>query len=112
MSRGNCKILVLAPTNKACDVLTKKLIESNENYTWHGRFVSIGEDFIESSGALIDRDNQLYNEDKCCIISTIARLPYDGFVQYSDEANLLKDINWDFVIIDETSMIPLVQTPS
>ena len=25
MSRGNCKILVLAPTNKACDVLTKKL---------------------------------------------------------------------------------------
>ncbi len=109
MSRGNCKILVLAPTNKACDVLTKKLIESNDDYTWLGRFVSTGEDFIESSGALIDRDNLLYNDDKCCIISTISRLPYDGFVQYSEESNLLKDINWDFVIIDEASMIPLVQ---
>lgn len=105
----SCRILVLAPTNKACDVLTRKLIEtSKDGYSWLGRFVATGEELIESSGALIDRASNLYTEDKCCIVSTIARLPYDGFTQ-SPEHELLRDIEWDFVIVDEASMIPLVQ---
>jgi len=109
MERGKCKILVLAPTNKACDVLAHKLIESGEDYSWLGRFVATGDEYIESSGALIDRDSTISEEDRCCVISTIARLPYDGFSQISVDNNLLKDISWDFVIIDEASMIPLVQ---
>ena len=109
MELDNCRILVLAPTNKACDVLTRKLIEtSKDGYGWLGRFVATGEEFIESSGALIDRASDLYKKDKCCIVSTIARLPYDGFTQ-SPEHELLRDIEWDFIIIDEASMIPLVQ---
>lgn len=105
----NCKILVLAPTNKACDVLTKKLIEKSSNFCgWLGRFVATGDPDIESSGYLLDRDSQLWQENRCCIISTVARLPYDGF-QSEQGFKPLKDISWDFVIIDEASMIPLVQ---
>ena len=109
MELNHCRILVLAPTNKACDVLTRKLIEtSKDGYGWLGRFVATGEEFIESRGALIDRASDIYTKDKCCIVSTIARLPYDGFTQ-SAERKLLRDIEWDFVIVDEASMIPLVQ---
>ena len=109
MELDNCRILVLAPTNKACDVLTRKLIEtSKDGYSWLGRFVATGEEFIENSGVLIDRASDLYTKDKCCIVSTIARLPYDGFTQ-SSEHELLHDIEWDFIIVDEASMIPLVQ---
>ncbi len=109
MELDYCKVLVLTPTNKACDVLTRKLIETSKgNYSWLGRFVATGEEFIEISGALIDRASELYTKDKCCIVSTMARLPYDGFTQ-SPEHELLRDIKWDFIIVDEASMIPLVQ---
>lgn len=109
MELDSCRILVLAPTNKACDVLTRKLIETSiDGYSWLGRFVATGEEFIENSGALIDRGSDLYKRDKCCIVSTIARLPYDGFT-LSPEHILLRDIEWDFIIVDEASMIPLVQ---
>lgn len=109
MTREECRILVLAPTNKACDVLTKRLIDiSEEDLSWLGRFVATGEESIEKSGVLIDRTSDLWQHDTCCIVSTIARFPYDGFTQFED-SKLLKDIEWDFVIIDEASMIPLVQ---
>ena len=109
MELDNCRMLVLAPTNKACDVLTRKLIEtSKDGYGWLGRFVATGEEFIENNGALIDRTSDLYTKDKCCVVSTIARLPYDGFTQ-SPEHKLLRDIEWDIIIVDEASMIPLVQ---
>lgn len=109
MELDNCRILVLAPTNKACDVLTRKLIEtSTDEHYWLGRFVATGEEYIENNGALIDRASELYEQNKCCIVSTIARLPYDGFTQ-SPNKMLLRDIEWDFIIVDEASMIPLVQ---
>lgn len=99
-----CKILVLAPTNKACDVLCKKILqdENNADISWLGRFVATGDESIETSGILIDRDSDLYTSDKCCIVSTIARLPYDGF-----KYDKLMNIEWDYVIFDEASMISL-----
>lgn len=109
MEREKCRILVLTPTNKACDVLTSKLIECNEDISWLGRFVATGDERIESLGIVVDRDSNICERDKCCIVSTMARLPYDGFTQGQTEPGLLKDIEWDFVIIDEASMIPLVQ---
>lgn len=109
MELDNCRILVLAPTNKACDVLTRKLIEtSTDGHDWLGRFVATGEEFIENKGALIDRASELYEHNKCCIVSTIARLPYDGFTQSPNKMSL-REIEWDFIIVDEASMIPLVQ---
>ena len=99
-----CKILVLTPTNKACDVLCKKIIQdvNNTDVSWLGRFVATGDETIEASGLLIDRESNLYTYDKCCVVSTIARLPYDGF-----KHNKLMDIEWDYVIFDESSMISL-----
>ena len=108
MERPNCRILVLTPTNKACDVLTRSLMKDNGDTSWLGRFVATGDEVIESEGKLIDRSSELYTKDKCCIVSTMARLPYDGFTQ-SSMHSLLRDIEWDFVVVDEASMIPLVQ---
>lgn len=108
MNQPKCRILVLAPTNKACDVITTKLIEKSEDSDlWLGRFVATGEESIESAGVLIKRESNLWRNDKCCIVSTMARLPFDGFTV--SENKKLKDIEWDLVIIDEASMIPLAQ---
>lgn len=108
MNQPKCRILVLAPTNKACDVITTKLMEKSDDCDlWLGRFVATGEESIESAGVLIKRESDLWNNDRCCIVSTMARLPFDGFT--APENKKLKDIEWDLVIIDEASMIPLAQ---
>lgn len=104
----HCKILVLTPTNKACDVITERIAQTTDNPRWLGRFVATGSDIVEQNGLLINRDSELYEEDRCCIVSTIARLPYDGFVVHGG-APRLRELDWDYVIIDEASMIPLAQ---
>ena len=103
---GDCedtKILVLAPTNKACDVLTKKLMDTNEDASWLARFVATGDEGIEKAGHLVDRYSEIVY-GKCCVVSTIARLPYDGFNDWK-----LSEVEWDYIFIDEASMIPLGQ---
>ncbi len=104
----HCKILVLAPTNKACDVITERIALMAENPRWLGRFVATGSEKIEQNGLLINRDSELYEDDQCCVVSTIARLPYDGFVVQGG-APRLRELDWDYVVIDEASMIPLAQ---
>lgn len=107
-NKNDTRILVLAPTNKACDVLVKKIIESTDSYSWLGRFVTTGDPEIEDAYVVCDRDSELYKEDKCCIVTTMARLPYDGF-QNGDGNHFLRDIDWDFIICDEASMLPVSQ---
>lgn len=103
-----CKVLVLAPTNKACDVITEKIAGIAYNPSWLGRFVATASDAIEESELLCNRDSDLDEQEQCCLVSTIARLPYDGF-QRLGGAPRLRDIDWNYVIIDEASMIPLAQ---
>lgn len=103
-----CKILVLTPTNKACDVITEKIADMAYYPSWLGRFVATASDVIEDSDLLCNRDSDLDEQDQCCLVSTIARLPYDGF-QRLGGAPRLRDIDWNYVIIDEASMIPLAQ---
>lgn len=103
-----CKILVLAPTNKACDVITEKIAGIANYPSWLGRFVATASEIIEESDLLCNRDSDLDEQDQCCLVSTIARLPYDGF-QRLGGAPRLRDIDWNYVIIDEASMIPLAQ---
>lgn len=101
------KILVLTPTNKACDVLTLKLLkQSEENYLKVGRFVTTAEAEIEDSGILKGRDSDFYKQTPCCLVTTIARLPYDGFEGAAEQSSL-RNIDWDYIIIDEASMIPI-----
>ena len=103
----DARILVLTPTNKACDVLTLKLLDQSEdNYTRVGRFVATAESEIEESGVLKNRDSEFYKKQPCCLVSTIARLPYDGFSSLDGKGSL-RNIDWDYVIIDEASMIPI-----
>lgn len=105
-----CRILVLAPTNKACDVLMRKIMDA-PGYTDNllsliiGRFVATGDTTIEQDGLVVDRDFDFYNYDKCCLISTITRLSFDGFTD-----KRLTEIDWDYVYVDEASMIPLFQS--
>jgi flagellar biosynthesis GTPase FlhF len=100
---SDCKILVLAPTNKACDVLCRKILHEYKYCSdWLSRFVATGDEIVESSGLVTDRDSTIYFRNKCCVVSTIARLPYDGF-----RYGALKDLKWDYIIFDEASMISL-----
>jgi superfamily I DNA and/or RNA helicase len=107
-SETNCRILVLAPTNKACDVITERIASIANNPRWLGRFVATGSDYIEQNGLLCNRDTDLYEHDQCCLVSTIARLPYDGFVAQGG-APRLRNLDWEYVVIDEASMIPIAQ---
>lgn len=106
--RNTWRILVLAPTNKACDVLVKKIMELDDSYSWLGRFVTTGDPEIEDMGVVCDRDSDIYKDNKCCVVSTMARLPYDWFKDV-DGYHYLKDIDWDLIICDEASMIPIAQ---
>lgn len=99
------RILVLAPTNKACDVLTRKLHELNEGDDgWIWRFVKTDDPFIEDEELVYGRDSQVSRPKKVCVISTITRYAFDGF-----EDGDLRTIEWDYVFIDEASMIPLYE---
>ena len=104
-----CKVLVLTPTNQAADVITKELISANPDtyFDWLGRFVATNDQDIEESGLVSDRKSILYQQDKCCLVSTIARLSYDFFENEDGEKTYIKDIAWDYVVCDEGSMISL-----
>ncbi len=109
MANNNiCRILVLTPTNKACDVIAKKLLEENEeSMLWMRRFVSSDDTELENDGYVCDRETDVYLQEKCCLISTIARLPFDCFTV--PEKMYIRDIKWDYIVIDEASMISLPQ---
>ena len=104
--RPKGKMLVLCPTNKAADVIAQRALSminpASRPENWLFRFVATNEDGLANN--VCSRDSDVWQLDKCCVISTIARFAYDGFAH----ANL-KDIDWDYVVIDEASMIPLAQ---
>lgn len=103
----SCRILVLAPTNTACDELARKIQEySKGECPWLYRFVSTADEGLED--IVIDRESTAYDEERCCIISTMARLSFDGF-NGPNGYNRLLDLVWDTVICDEASMIPLAE---
>lgn len=107
------KILVLTPTNKAADVLTQRIIESmgeDETYfEWLLRFGTTGEPQLEQSGLVVDKNFDIRSKPRNVVITTIARFAYDGF--FPDGLYPLKfsQLTWDYIIIDEASMIPAYQ---
>lgn len=104
-----CRVLVLAPTNQACDVITRQLMEQNpdSHINWLGRFVATNDEAIDQGAVVCGRESEIYKNDVCCVVSTIARLPYDFFENVNDGRKCLKDIKWDYVVCDEGSMISL-----
>lgn len=107
---AECNILVLAPTNKAADVLTKRIMEKTENYSdFLLRFGTTGDEVIENSGVFCNRSFDISKRTQNIVVTTIARLPYDSFVKEGHESLFIRDVKWDYIVVDEASMIPLVQ---
>ena len=104
------KILVLTPTNKAADVLVKRIIseaKDDESYkNWLTRFGSTGDEDIEQNNIFRDRLFDITSRVKSVTVTTIARFPYDFFYSNGKQI-LLKDVRWDYIVIDEASMIPV-----
>lgn len=106
-----CKVLVLTPTNKSADVLVKRIMEvsgSDTSYNdWLVRFGATGDEKIEQSPVFRDKSFDIRTLIKNVTVTTIARFPYDFFMPEGARV-FLNGINWDYIIIDEASMIPLV----
>ena len=105
------KILVLTPTNKAADVIVSKIIELDEEKksykNWLLRFGTTNDANIEKSGVFHDKTFNIHSQLKNVTVTTIARFPYDFFI--TSGVGNLRDIDWDYIIIDEASMIMLAQ---
>ena len=107
---SDCRILVLTPTNKAADVLTHRIMEvsSDASYEdWLVRFGITGDEELEQSPVFRDKSIDIRELIKSVTITTIARFPYDFFMP-NGERLYLNELRWDYIIIDEASMIPLI----
>lgn len=106
-----CKVLVLTPTNKSADVLIRRIMEvskQDKSYeNWLVRFGATVDEDIEGSPVFHDKTFDISKLIKNVTVTTIARFPYDFFMPQGSRI-FLNGINWDYIIIDEASMIPLV----
>ena len=107
---SECKVLVLAPTNKSADVLVKRIMEVSGTDTsykdWLVRFGGTADEEIEQSPVFRDKTFDIRTLAKYVIVTTIARFPYDFFMPQGARV-FLHGINWDYIVIDEASMIPI-----
>jgi len=107
------KVLVLTPTNKAADVLTQRIMKcTGDDDYWLVRYgASFSNDIVERD-LLQNKDSFIYEAyTRCVCITTIHRLPYEQAIlkkeHNEDILSELGDMHWDYVIFDESSMIPL-----
>lgn len=109
-NNSECKVLVLTPTNKSADVLVRRIMEvseDNKSYeNWLVRFGATGDEDIEQSPVFRDKTFDIRTLIKNVTVTTIARFPYDFFMPHGARI-FLNGINWDYIIIDEASMIPI-----
>uniref|UniRef100_UPI003261689E AAA domain-containing protein n=1 Tax=Clostridium sp. NkU-1 TaxID=1095009 RepID=UPI003261689E len=110
-SEQDLKVLVLTPTNKSADVLVRRLMEtmgSDQNYmNWLIRFGATNDNAIEQSGVFRDKTFDIRTFTRNVTVTTIARFPYDYFLPEEGTRLHLSALKWDYIIIDEASMIPL-----
>ena len=110
--KEDVKVLVLTPTNKAADVITTRIMETmgeDSSYIkWLTRFGITGDEQIENSEIFRDKTFDLRDFKRSVTITTIARFAYDFFMP-KGERLYLDALNWDYIVIDEASMIPIVQ---
>lgn len=106
------RVLVLTPTNKAADVLAERILN---NYSFHDDYpqwlVRFGQSItLEQSPCFVcDRNLAKWAMEKCTLVTTIARYPYDYFKIVDNGKEIadysLRDFDWDVIIFDEASMI-------
>ena len=110
-STDDLKVLVLTPTNKSADVLVRCLMEimgTDQSYLdWLVRFGATNDNSIEQSGVFRDKTFDIRTFPRNVTVTTIARFPYDYFLPDDGTRLHLSALKWDYIIIDEASMIPL-----
>lgn len=110
-NKPNAKVLVLTPTNKAADVLVNKISESmgadTSYYEWLVRFGVTGDEKIEQSPVFKEKMFDIRKMAKHVTVTTIARFPYDYFITEPGKHLYLHSMQWDYIVIDEASMIPI-----
>lgn len=106
-SGKDLKILVLTPTNKAADVITNAIMNHSDDYRdWLVRFGTTLDSRIEDEGVFRDKIFDIRKMQKCIMVTTVARFPYDYFIIPGEQLSV-RDVKWDYVVFDEASMIPL-----
>lgn len=109
-NNSHCKVLVLTPTNKSADVLAKRIMEvagEDDSYNdWLVRFGATCDEEIEQSPVFKEKTFDIRKLSKNVTVTTIARFPYDFFMPEGARI-FLHGINWDYIVIDEASMIPI-----
>lgn len=98
----NAKILVLTPTNKAADVVCKKLQDTSSDISAI-RLSKSTDPELEEKGIYRDTLDTEHLKTISVVASTIHRLPYFEI----HNTGLLFQYHWDYVIFDESSMIGL-----
>ena len=100
-------ILVLTPTNKAADVIAKRLTEDEDCFDCLSRYGSTEDPaLIEDCGIMTTRDTMdmdLY--DNNIVVTTVARYAYDTL---KPDDTVICEFPWDYIVIDEASMIDIV----
>lgn len=100
-------ILVLTPTNKAADVIAEMLLRTRDTRPFLTRFGTTESTELASAGVVLGRDEadmDLLQHN--IVVATTARYAYDC-VQPNDTA--ICSFPWDCVLLDEASMIDVVQ---
>ena len=122
----NPKILILTPTNKAADVIIRKILDISDGTIkpeevgisnpklvefisadfrrnigdWVCRYGSSADKKIQDYG-LVKTDFTYDSSTPLIVASTIVRLPYA-----TCDEGMIKEMDWDYVVIDEASMVP------
>lgn len=106
------RVLVLTPTNKAADVLARKIVEcaggADRCKSWLVRFGITDDSELESSGIYRDKTFDFSSLARSVTVTTVARYPYDYFMTSGGHMPLRR-MDWDYVIFDEASMISCAQ---
>lgn len=111
MEQEKSRVLVLTPTNKAADVLVQCILNNFQAFSDYPQWlIRFGQSEIHENEPVFIGDRMLkpWIYDKCTLVTTIARYPYDYFkVERNGKLDdrSIKDFNWDIIIFDEASMI-------
>ncbi len=107
------KILILTPTNKAADVVAHKIFTNSINDNdWLVRYGATFNEVLIQNEVLQDANSFLLSAySRLTLVATIHRFPYEEFIERIVSEQEIKirmcDTNWDYIIFDEASMIPV-----
>ncbi len=101
------RILVLTPTNKAADVIVNRLLEKMPTGSLPCiRYGSCEDETLKQVGVCKGTGDMLTEHELMLpLVTTMVRLPYNKV-----NNRILCEREWDLVVMDEASMIPLYQT--